>query len=162
MKFDFDKYGSAFLAMRLHRLRLVITAQSDVLLEQLDIRVPSSCVSVVLFLKERKAASISQIAAGTDYSHQLISQRLAQLEKLKLINRDSNELDGRKLLIRLTKKGENQAVQLEKMIEVSAEIMNGIYSEIDCDLDEVLDNATSLLKNKPMAERARLMTDVGQ
>jgi DNA-binding MarR family transcriptional regulator len=154
LKFDFEKYGSAFLAMRLHRLRVLITDQSEELFEHFGLVAPSSCVSTILFLKERKSASIAQIAKATEYSHQLTSQRLLQLEELGLADRQAHERDGRRVLIALTPAGKKQAARIEEFLVLASKLMDGLFEELGCDLDLVLIHATENLTMNSLRKRA--------
>lgn len=154
MPFDYDRYGSAFVDMRLHKLRSLMTSQFDILFEEHGIQIPSACVSVILFLAHGHRASIAQIAESTGYSHQLISQRLSLLESLSLAKRVQDPRDGRKWLIALTKKGRVQAERVEDFLSIARHVVDDLFVEIDVDLDRVLIAASDAMKRKPLSVRA--------
>lgn len=154
MQFDFDKYGSAFLAVKLHKLRTLISAQCEDIFAEHDIAVPSSCVSIVLVLKQKKTASISQIAASTTYSHQLVSQHLAKLEALNLVKRTTDKRDNRRLMISLTDAGIPEAEKLDAVLHKLSQIFDALFTELDCDLQRYLISATMMLQTKPLSDRA--------
>ena len=153
MRFEYERYGSAFLDMRLHRLRSTITEQLDVLFLQNDIGIPSTCISTILFLDQVKCANISQIAKATGYSHQLINQRLAQLESLSLVNRLEDVLDRRKLSLALTNKGKKEAKKVDVLLEQAGRLINDLYEEIEINLDRVLVAAQQALDDNPLYAR---------
>jgi len=159
MQFDYDQYGSAFVDMRLHKLRSLVTAQFDMLFEEHDIEIPSACVSVILFLAQGRRVSISQIAESTGYSHQLISQRLSQLEALSLAKRVDNTRDRRKWLIALTKKGRAEAARVESFLSVARRVVDDLFLEIGVDLDLALIAATDALILESVSARANRLGD---
>ena len=159
MQFDYDQYGSAFIDMRLHRLRVLITAQLDEFFAEAGVAIPSPCVSVVLFLAQRRKASISSIAETLGYSHQLITQRLLQLEELKCIHRLEDPRDRRKRLIALTAKGRRQATLLQETLPRAAEAFDALFDDLKINLPAAVKDIEKALKNDPLTDRlARLET----
>lgn len=161
MKFDYDKHENAFLAMRLHRLRTLITEQSDRLFETAGLMVPSPCISVMLFLLEYSPASIRQVADGLGYSHQLINQRLVQLEQLQYVRRLDDVRDRRKCLITLTADGKNQAAIVRDYLPLASRAFGQLFAEIGVDLADALEAAETALDNDPLASRVARLRDDG-
>lgn len=153
MDFDFQRYGSAFLDKYLHGLRVLITDQSDRLFEFHDIRAPSPCISVVLFLDERRRANITQIASALGYSHQLINQRLSQLERLKLVRRYRDVKDRRKSLLTLTPAGKAEAEKMRSLLPRIAEAFDALFVEENANLPTAISSVSSALEEKSLAER---------
>lgn len=153
MQFDFDAYGSAFLATRLHKLRVLISDQCEDLFAARDIMIPSSCVSISLVLGKIGPASITKIASATTYSHQLVSQHLIKMENLDLIGRQPDPRDSRRLQISLTAKGQSEVDKLGEALQELATLFDGLFTELDCDLQNVLIEATHSLEKAPLDQR---------
>ena len=153
MAFDYDRYGNAFLAMRLHRLRSKVTEQCDVMFAENGLRIPTACVSVMLFLAETNRTSIATIAKETGYSHQLVTQRLAQLEALKMVERFENVADRRKWNIRLTRRGHTEAAKILEFLDHATAAFSNLFDELGADLDHLLTEADRLLDVRPLGER---------
>jgi DNA-binding MarR family transcriptional regulator len=153
LEFNFDSYGSAFLAMRLHRLRVLITAQSDELFLEQGVVVPSHCVSVVLLVARKNRVSIAQIADMLGYSHQLINQRLSQLEAMSLTKRRDHVRDKRKCMIELTAKGRREAAALEATLPLASRAFEEMFLEIGIDLERALRAATEALAARSLGAR---------
>lgn len=153
MQFEYDKYGSAFLDMRLHKLRIQITDQMDFAFETHGIDIPSTCISLVLYLLERPTASIAQLAEGTNYSHQLINQRLTQLEALSFSKRVPDTRDRRRMLITLTPVGIKQARKLENFLTITSDVFDDIFEEIGIDLQAAVTAARAAISTRSILNR---------
>ena len=149
-----SEHDDAFLAMYLHRLRRLVSAQCDVLFDQHGIRAPSQGTSVFLYLSERKRASITELATALDYSHQLMNQRLALLEELGYVERQSDPADGRKVLFRLTRSGSVEARRIARVIPIAAAALNDLFEELGVNLREQVENAGRLLEQRTVLQRA--------
>ena len=152
-RFDFTAWGSAFVDARLHKLRETITRQSDLLFQEQGVEIPSSCTSVVLFLAPERRASIAQIADALGYSHQLINQRLAQLEAQAFVERRSDQRDRRRRLIALTAAGRRQAQLLEALLPRVAMAFQRLFDEIGVDLEQGLSSCMDALHARPLTRR---------
>ena len=151
--FDFDQFGSAFVDMRLHRLRVLITEQSDALFAESGLKAPSSCVSVLLFLKAHKQASIVQISDRLGYSHQLIAHRLKLLDNLGLTAKFADMKDRRRALIKLTAAGLNEASKIERLLPEIAKVFDELSAEFSVNLSEVLDSIRGELVMNSLSDR---------
>ena len=151
--FNYDQFGSAFFDMRLHKLRVLITEQCDALFLQRGIRASSICISVMLFLREQRHASIAKIADSLAYSHQLIAYRLKQLENLGLVVKFADTEDRRKSLIKLSPEGEREADEIKALIPKISEIYDEIFAQIGFDLSQAIDEVRGELAMKSMSER---------
>lgn len=144
---------NAFLAASLHRLRVLISNQADELFSKYNLMTPSSCVSTMLYLEGISEASIASISKETDYSHQLVNQRLKKLERFKLIKRSPSIKDKRKKTISLTAKGEMEVKKIrELLVDISGEF-ESIFKELGVDLIEVTKKFSASLGKYPLRER---------
>jgi len=151
--FDYDRFGAAFVDMRLHRLRVLITEQSDELFRERGIEASSAAASVLLLLLERKHASITQIAEALGYSHQLINHRLKQLEALGLLARIVDARDRRKWLVKLTAKGRAEANRVAGILPLIASAFDALFARAGIDLSAALEDARADLVSTSLSAR---------
>ena len=151
--FDYDRFGSAFVDMRLHRLRVLITEQSDELFRERGIEASSAAASVLLLLLERQHASITQIADALGYSHQLINHRLKQLESLGQITRITDTRDRRKWLVKLTAKGRTEAQKVAETLPLIASAFDALFERAGVNLSSALEEARAELAATPLTTR---------
>jgi DNA-binding MarR family transcriptional regulator len=155
MAFDYDKYGDAFLAMHLHRLRVLITAQCDKLNEGRGIVTPSACTSTLMFLGEHESASLSELAEELGYSHQLTNQRVVLLTRLKLVRRVTDARDRRKVRVTLTALGAEEVEKIHGVVRDSAVVFSKLFDEIGFNVRDALIRAEQLLGERSIAARAQ-------
>ena len=156
--FDYDRYGNAFVDRRLHKLRVLITEQSDEVFVERGITAPSACVSVILFLQDKGNGSIAQIAEALGYSHQLINHRLQQLEKAGFTTRFADPRDKRKWRIKLTTRGLREAERVEEALPLIARAFDDLFSDLDVDLTLKLKDLHSALSKQPIGNRIKAET----
>ncbi len=151
--FDYDRFGAAFLDMRLHRLRCLITTQTDALVAERGIRVPSPCFSVVVFLQDHPDATLTLLSNELGYSPQLIAQRVAQLETARLLKRKPDTRDRRRMLVSLTASGRRQARKVAQLMPMIATAYEELFRTMQCDLNQAVRDFDSLLRNRPLVQR---------
>jgi len=152
-KFDYQPHGAAFFDRHLHKLRELITLQSDELFSALGISTPSPAVSTLLYLLANGSASIARLSDDLGYSHQLISQRLAQLSDMGFIERSADPRDKRKKLIKLTRRGRNEAQRVDDALPKLAKAIEGVFDEIESDVQIAVRAMHAALNNKSIVER---------
>lgn len=151
--FDFDTFGATFLARDLHRLRVLISDQSDRVFEASGVDFPSHCASVVLYLERADEASVMTLAAVLGYSHQLVMQRLNILTRRELVRRYKDPGDRRRTLVSLTKKGRAQARKLGQVLQRIDEGLSAALSDVDPDLQGKVRRLGETLRQTPLLER---------
>lgn len=151
--FRYERHGSVFLARRLHKLRELITDQSDEVFIHEGITAPSHCVSVLLYLNQTRNCSISKIADKLGYSHQLINYRLTQLTDLGFVERIQDDRDRRRRLMSLTKKGRSEVHKIETALPKIAATFDHLFEDIGVELNEALSLAFQQLKDRPLVDR---------
>ncbi len=154
MNFSFEEYGNAFLAVHLHRLRELVSAQCDKLYKDGGSKIPSHCTSLLLILPGNSNLSVMQLAAHLDYSHQLINQRVGILENLNLIERLPDSDDKRRKIIRLTPAGKREARKVRKLLEDIRYAIDQLVTELDVDLLPKLQQAEHALQSNPIYLRS--------
>lgn len=153
LQFDFDEYGMTFLARYLHRLRIVISEQSDEVFDAAGLTVPSHCSSLILLLEQNGKSPITHLADTLGYSHQLINQRVAILERNRCIRRSRDPNDRRRSLVSLSKRGLEQATKARAALRSIDKALQSLVDEIGVDLKVVLQQARRSLIETRIAER---------
>ena len=131
--FEFEEYGTAFFDASLHRLRALISAQSDKLFNEMGISVPSLCASMVLHLDENKGSAVVALANALGYSHQLIQKRILILKRLKCISRRKDRGDKRRSIIELTDVGRKEAALIRIALKKIDSQLSLVFDEVGCD-----------------------------
>ena len=152
-KFQYETHGNVFLARRLHKLRELITDQSDEVFIIEGITAPSHTVSVLLYLGQVKDSSISKVADRLGYSHQLINHRLLQLMEMGFIERLQVPRDRRRCLVSLTQKGKSEVHKVESALPKISGAFDQLFKELGVDLGETLYEALQFLTSRPIADR---------
>lgn len=151
--FDFDTFGVAFLARDLHRLRVLISEQSDRVFAASGVEFPSHCSSVVQYLAQEDEAAVMTMAAALGYSHQLVMQRLNILSKRELVRRYKDPDDQRRTLVSLTRKGRSAARKLSKVLQRIDLSLSSALADVDTELQEKVRRLRGSLLDVPLQER---------
>ena len=153
---DTHTLKGAFLSNTLLRLVDLIALQGDDLLHDAGIVIPSRAVACTLFIGDKGRVSLADAAKALDEPHQLTTQRIEALMKLGLLKSMSDPEDGRRKLIKLTRKGKDQYQRLKIRLAEIEQAFLGLYAEIGCDLPIILEQAIEALHHTPMLERIRM------
>jgi DNA-binding MarR family transcriptional regulator len=154
-RFDFDEYGAAFFDAHLHRLRVLISAQSDEIFAAHDIDVPSMSASMVLFLEKSSGESVGVIADALKYSHQLINKRIANLERIGCLRRRQDKADKRRSIVALTKRGKAEAKKIRKALRVIDLGIKDTFAEANLELQQSVHDMQQRLLTRPLSVRGK-------
>ena len=149
------EYRAAFLANMAGRLREQICVEADEIFKSNSMATPANDVSYMLYLKQNGSSSIAELARAQDYSHQRVALRIDLLEKLKLVTRVTDDKDQRRKLIKLTTKGKNEMVFVEKMYTETSMAIEHLFKEIDVDLMDKISDVLDALKKRSLSDRLR-------
>jgi len=127
-------HKAAFLANMAGRLKDQICDYSQQQFDRLQLVIPVGDVSLVMFVKQTKSASIAEIAEALNYSHQRVAARINALIELKCLTRTVDKRDQRRKVISLTRSGIQQATKIEKYHQKAAKVFEQLFKSIDCDL----------------------------
>jgi DNA-binding MarR family transcriptional regulator len=150
---DAHPLSGAFVSNKLVRLSDLIAAQGGDLLRDANIDIPSRAVSSILLIGEHGEISAADIANLLQQPHQVVTQRANLLIDLKLIERKSDPLDGRRKILTLTAKGADQFSQLTARMVQAADVFDALFEEIECDLAAMAMRAIEALNRSPILER---------
>lgn len=155
LQFDFEQYGMTFLAGQLHRLRVLISSQSDAIFEESGISVPSHCASLMLLLEQHDEAPVMSIADALGYSHQLITQRLSILEKHGFLRKFQDSVDRRRSVVTLTTHGRKEAKKIHNALRIVDAGLRNVTAETSVDLQHSVDEVSELLGEQSLSVRGR-------
>lgn len=150
---DCHALNEAFLANRLERLAELIVMQGQVLLGEAGLEMPSRTVSLLLLVGERKQLSVADAVAVLCQPHQLVTQRAELLIGLGLVDRNDDPADGRRKILTLSVRGEDQYVRLQARLLEAAGAFAALSEEVGCDLLAMVEKAHSALERTSLLER---------
>ncbi len=145
--------SNAFLAHHARRLAELIISQGTELLEEQALTTPTTSVSTILQIHQAESITITQLAAKLNFTHQMVTLRIASLEKLGLVSRVTEETEKRKKIIRLSSKGQHEAKKLELICEQMADVFDQLNQEVGCNLTDAIIHAEQKLLALPMRKR---------
>jgi len=147
------EYRAAFLASMAQRLRDHISDEGAELLKENGAETPVTSVSFMLFLAEYGPSSSADIATAMNFSHQRVTSRIAELERLGLVVRVPDRSDQRRKLIELTPKGQAEMLVLETVYREAAIAIEEVFLEIDDDLMEKIVTTLNALQRNSIQDR---------
>lgn len=126
----------------------LITRSYQPLLDSLGITYPQYLVMLVLW--EHKQMTVNDIAGTLILNTNTLTPLLKRLETMKLIKRTRSSADERKVIVSLTKKGENMQ---QIAADIPAKLVGGIgHSSLNeeniLDLKSTLNKLITILKDK--------------
>ncbi len=154
---DSDPWREAFVANLLDRLAGQIVEQGDDLLGDAGLIFPSRAVSSVLLIGQRGTISTADIAKTLDQPHQLVSQRIDLLIKFGVVERTDDPGDGRRKLLKLTRRGRDQYRRLQPCLSEATQAFVELFAEIECDLSAIAMRAMSALDRRSILDRVNDM-----
>lgn len=149
----FESLPSAFMAHFARRLADLIIEQSTELLKESGITTPTTSISTMLLLEKEAPLTVTDIANSMGVSHQISVQRIANLEKIGLVERFQDPKDKRSRLIRLSHEGKKEAPKLEKHIANGTLALKQLENELGLNLSQKIREAELALREKSIKTR---------
>ena len=149
----FETLNSSFLAHYARRLADLIIEQGSKLLKDLDISVPTTSISTILYISKNGAPSVATLAEELGVTHQMASQRINLLEKMLMVERANHPTDKRAKIVRLTKLGVSEAEKLIPFTKQMDKVFDELETEVGCQLTQVIRQTELSLLNRPLYER---------
>ena len=150
---DSHKFFHAFVGNRLERAVHLMNEQSGRLLSDEAIVLPPQSASCLLFIAENESASAADIAAALDLPHQLVAQRLNPLIERGLVARRADPQDGRRKILRLTRRGKTQFERLKAILRDTNAVYEDLNKELGVDLSALALRLIDSLDREPLEER---------
>jgi DNA-binding MarR family transcriptional regulator len=147
--------GLPFLAHRLRRLSELFVGEYGQWLPEFGVTAPARSASTLLLLKQEGVLSVTDIAERIRFTHPLVINLLAELEKrgLTSVTRDAN--DRRRRLIELTPRGREEADRVEAAAEVIGEAYRTLSAEIGADLLDLVSRVDAACAETSFRDRLR-------
>lgn len=148
-------FGMLALASRLKRLteRLYRDGEKVYADQNLDFEPRCFPVFTLLNQSQDEAMSITQIASAIGITHPAVIKLTREMQARGWISSLSDAKDGRKRLVRVSKKGRQLHSEMEPTWEAFTQATRELFEEIDIDLIAVLDQVEQALSRRSMAER---------
>ncbi|WP_343264946.1 MarR family winged helix-turn-helix transcriptional regulator [Kordiimonas laminariae] len=151
----------AFIANQLNRLADLISDQGEVILEDAGIVFPARATSTVLLIGERGGMSAADIGNILEQPHQLVTQRIELLIKLNIAERVNDPSDGRRKVIQLTSKGQDQFRKLQIFLKDAEQLFTTLFQELGYDLTSIAQETTDALNKSSLRDRMRSIRNSG-
>jgi DNA-binding MarR family transcriptional regulator len=149
----YEKLSNTYLSHFCRRLADLINEQGSEIIAEMKLDTPSTAISTVLFLDKIKTSTVANLAVELGVSHQMATQRINALEKLKLVTRQSSPLDKRAKFVMLTQKGQTEVTKLIPFTIKMNQAFNGLESELACELTQFIRKAEIALLKTPLKQR---------
>ena len=153
-----EQCGLPFFAHRLRRLSELFVEQSGTWLVVLGLKVPPRAVSTVLLLAERQPLTITEIAAALRFSHPLIIKLVRDLASLALVRLDQDSGDGRQRLVRLTRRGIEEAERLRQANDAMAHAYRSLFAAANANGLECIERIECAVRDNSLLERLRVQS----
>lgn len=157
---DAHPLRGAFVANLLDRLADTLSEQGELLLQEEGLEFPARAVSSVLLIGDRGAISAADIAGALKQPHQLVTQRVDLLIASGIVERFADPDDGRRKVLRLTPKGEDQFKRLQDCLAKADRAFAALFEELECDLPDIAMRAMAALDRSSVLERVQSLQNV--
>lgn len=146
----------AAFALRVKQLQDRLYSQMERALVDFGLAIPSKTTGIVQLLYSKGPCSKADIAKTLLYSHQLTAQRLAWLLDHKMAEMTPDLSDRRRQLASLTDSGIEQAERLQKFLPRLRDAYAHLFSELDVNLNALIERTSAALDETPITERIKL------
>lgn len=147
--------GKPFVAHRLRRSSELIVEQVGTVLARKNLSVPPRGASMLLVINDEGPIGVVEISRRLQLSHPLIVRMAQRFEELGLVSVKKDSADARRKQLVATEKGRAEAKSLQRFNRQLATAFGELFSEIDCDVIELLDRLDAALGATPIPERLR-------
>jgi DNA-binding MarR family transcriptional regulator len=147
--------GKPFVAHRLRRSSELIVEQVGTVLARKNLSVPPRGASMLLVINDEGPIGVVEISRRLQLSHPLIVRMAQRFEELGLVSVKKDSADARRKQLVATEKGRAEAKSLHRFNRQLATAFGELFSEIDCDVIELLDRLDAALGATPIPERLR-------
>ncbi len=145
--------SAAFLGYRSGRLLEILSDQGDRYLKNAGLSFPARANLTILLIDEGENISIADITNELKQPHQLVAQRVSLLIDRGLVSKLSDPQDGRRNILKLTKKGRKEVAILRERLEDAICAFDDLFAEIGVDLNLALEKAVAAFSAVPLEDR---------
>ena len=137
-----------FFGIRLKKTGELLSSQVAQILSNKKIEFEPRGIYLLIILKEKKQASIKEIAAILGMTHPAIVQMVNTLNNIGLITQSKSIDDKRVTLIKLTEKGKEELNRIKPILTEIENVVESIINEIDVNLKYSLSKLNESVKSK--------------
>ncbi|MCK0070877.1 hypothetical protein MF542_15580 [Kordiimonas sp. 5E331] len=105
--------------------------------------------------------SAADIGNILEQPHQLVTQRIELLIKLNIAERVNDPSDGRRKVIQLTSKGQDQFRKLQIFLKDAEQLFTTLFQELGYDLTSIAQETTDALNKSSLRDRMRSIRNSG-
>jgi DNA-binding MarR family transcriptional regulator len=142
-------FAGAWMAL----LQDAITGQGQELASEVGAITPARCVSVFLAIAKHQPVTIAELARWHGFSHQLMSNRIAELMREGLVRSLPSRQDKRKQALQLTRRGKADLRMVETVCKRSRLGLSSAFAEAGIEAN-ALPKLLRALQRQTLRERS--------
>ncbi len=147
--------SAAFLGYRAGALLEILSDQGDTYLRNAGLSFPARANSTIMLIDAHKNISIADITNELQQPHQLVAQRVALLIDKGLVLKVADPQDGRRNILKLTKKGKREVACLRACLDGAICAFEELFEELGVDLNDVIEKAVRAFQKVSLEERVK-------
>ena len=151
----FTKTGKMAIGTRLRRLSESITDDAAQLYQLYGVDLQPRWFPVFYLLSQQDEMPITIIANEIGHSHVSVSQIIKEMVKKGIVIEKSDKKDGRKTLVRLSKKGEEQAKKIQDQYTDVTKTVESMLAQTTNDLWKAIAEWEHLIEQKSLVKRVQ-------
>lgn len=148
--------SAAFLGYRSGRLLEILSDQGDIYLKNAGLSFPARANLTILLIDERENFSIADITNELKQPHQLVAQRVTLLIERGLVKKIADPQDGRRNILKLTKKGKKEVAILRDCLAGAISAFEKLFDDMGVDLNAVMEKAIAAFLEVPIEDRVNI------
>jgi DNA-binding MarR family transcriptional regulator len=152
------RLGRPFTAHRLRRLVELFLEGYGGWLPEIGVTAPARTMSTLLLL-ETGPLGASEIAARLRFSHPLMINLLASLEKAGFVSLGRDPGDARRRPASLTAKGRSEVERVKQAVRILDSAYAELFAEIGADLEAIATRVEAACRREPFHHRLRRSAD---
>jgi DNA-binding MarR family transcriptional regulator/predicted GNAT family N-acyltransferase len=151
----FNNVGKLALGSRLRMLTAKITEDAKKIYELYDIELEPKWFPVFYILSETTKKTITEIANEIGHSQPSVSKIIREMSKQGLVLENRNSTDGRRNVIKLSKKGIGLTKKIKHQYADVSKAVESISAQTRNDLWKAIEEWEFLLEQKPLLQRVK-------
>lgn len=152
------RLGRPFTAHRLRRLAELFLEGYGGWLPELGVTAPARSLSTLLLL-ESGPLGASEIAARLRFSHPLMINLLAALEKAGFVSLSRDPGDARRRPATLTARGRSEVERVKQALRILDEAYAELFAEVGADLEAIAARVEAACRQDPFGQRLRRVAE---
>jgi DNA-binding MarR family transcriptional regulator/predicted GNAT family N-acyltransferase len=151
----FNKVGKVAIGSRLRMLTEKVTTDAASIYNLYDIDLQPKWFPVFYVLSEGQEKTITAIAKEIGHSHPSVSKIISEMGKKGIITEKKDKADGRRNIVKLSKKGKEITVKIENQYSDLGHAIEEISQQTNYDLWKAIEEWEFILAQKSLFQRVR-------